>query len=75
MSRNSKNARLTKEAKDRNRTKGFTGPAKTTPKHGKKNAWWQKFPTYNAFINGRKAPAGRTAGTAASTDVEQDAAA
>lgn len=74
MSRNSKNARLVKEAKDRNRTKGFTGPAKTTPKHGKKNAWWQKFPSYNAFISGRKVGGGRISGATASADSAEDAA-
>ncbi len=42
MSRNSKNARLVAEARKRNRVKGFVGPKKTTPKHGKRNAFWQK---------------------------------
>lgn len=37
MSRNSKNARLHREARERKKTKGFVGPAKTTPKHGKVN--------------------------------------
>ena len=46
MSRNSKNARLVRESKERKRARqdgatitslGPKGPAKTSPKHGKKN--------------------------------------
>jgi hypothetical protein len=36
MSKNSKNARKIRQAKER---RGTTGPAKTTPKHGKVNTW------------------------------------
>lgn len=39
MSRNSKNARKLMIAKS---LVGVTGPAKTQPKHGKKNAWFQR---------------------------------
>jgi hypothetical protein len=38
MSKNSKNARLIREARERNRTKGYKGPASTTPLHGKKSS-------------------------------------
>lgn len=56
MSRNSKNARLVFQAKQRNRVKGFRGPAKTAAKHGKKNAWWQVGnKTYSEFVKGKKA--------------------
>jgi hypothetical protein len=56
MSRNSKGAARTKARKDmaKTRTSGGSGPAKTTPKHGKKNAWWQKFPSYAAYLRGGK---------------------
>lgn len=56
MSRNSKSARRTaaRKAMSALRAGGGGGPAKTTPKHGKKNAWWQKFPSYGAFIRGAK---------------------
>lgn len=56
MSRNSKNAQRNKAAKDMSatRTSGGSGPAKTTPKHGKKKAWWQVFPSYGAFVRGGK---------------------
>lgn len=56
MSRNSKNAQRTKARKEMSalRTKGGKGPAKTAPKHGKKNAWWQKFPSYAAYCRGGK---------------------
>lgn len=69
MSRNSKNARLVKEAKARNRPNGFKGPAKTSPKHGKQNAWWQKFPSYSAFVRGNKKPARKQADTAVAEGV------
>jgi hypothetical protein len=51
MSRNSKEAKRHAEARQRRRAKqegktivsmGSNGPKQTTPKHGKKNAWWQK---------------------------------
>lgn len=41
MSKNSKNARLVKEAKSRNRKNGYKGPAKTTCKHTKARAWYR----------------------------------
>lgn len=51
MSRNSKNAKRTIERNARKRatqqgktivSNGPNGPKTTTPKHGKRNAWWQK---------------------------------
>lgn len=44
MSRNAKNRRQLAAAKAAShvRTNGGSGPAKTTPKHGKKNAWFQR---------------------------------
>lgn len=56
MSRNSKGAKRNKAAKEMSalRVSGGKGPARTTPQHGKKNAWWQKFPSYGAFIRGGK---------------------
>lgn len=56
MSRNSKNARLHADARrmSERRKNGNGGPAKTEAKHGKKNAWWQKFKTYGAYIAGGK---------------------
>lgn len=60
MSRNSKNASRIKAAKEMSalRTKGGKGPAKTTPKHGKTRAWWQKYDSYKAFCSGGKKPQG-----------------
>ncbi len=56
MSRNSKNATriAARKAMSRLRQGGGSGPAKTQPKHGKKNAWWQKFQSYAAFAKGSK---------------------
>lgn len=56
MSRNSKNSQRIKKAKELSvlHTKGEKGPAKTAPKHGKTRAWWQKFPSYAAYIRGGK---------------------
>lgn len=56
MSRNSKNATRHAQAKAITalHLKGEKGPARTGAKHGKKNAWWQKFQTYSAFIKGAK---------------------
>jgi hypothetical protein len=56
MSRNSKNAQRIAKAKKlgAERQAGSKGPAKTTPLHGKKKAWWQKFPSYGAYIRGGK---------------------
>ena len=56
MSRNSKNAQRNKAAKERSeqRQKGNAGPAKTTPKHGKKRAWWQLHDSYREAVKGSK---------------------
>lgn len=56
MSRNSKNARRIAARKEMSklRQSGGAGPAKTTPRHEKKNAWWQRFTTYGGFIRGGK---------------------
>lgn len=56
MSRNSKNARRIAARKEMSKIRqgGGAGPAKTTPKHGKKNAWWQRFTTYSGFLRGSK---------------------
>jgi len=51
MSRNSKNARLHHEARQR---KGTKGPAKTQPKHGKTKAWWQTHKSYSSWFKGQK---------------------
>lgn len=70
MSHNSKNARLQKmeEALPKNRSaaaaqrradgKPRAQGRATTPKHGKKNAWWQRGISYAQFIKGG-AKAGR----------------
>lgn len=54
MSRNSKNARLTREAKERSmsRKSGNPGPKATTPAHGKKRAWWM-LGSYAEFVRGK----------------------
>lgn len=56
MSRNNKNAREHAIARQMSarRKNGNKGPEKTEAKHGKKNAWWQKFKTYGAYIAGGK---------------------
>jgi hypothetical protein len=56
MSRNNKSAKLHAQARKltEQRKNGGKGPAKTTAVHGKKNAWWQKFPSYSAWVNGAK---------------------
>lgn len=56
MSRNSKNAKRLQAAKEISATRknGGHGPSKTEPKHGKKNAWWQKFRSYAEYISGPK---------------------
>ena len=41
MSKNSKQKQRIAQRKLRNRTKGYKGPKSTTPKHGKKKAWYQ----------------------------------
>lgn len=69
MSRNSKNARLVREAKAMPKNRSAAAKARaasgetrkpgraTAPKHSKKNAWWQRG-TYSSFIKGG-AKAGR----------------
>ena len=56
MSRNSKNAARIHAAREMSKTRvaGGKGPSKTEPKHGKKNAWWQKFRSYAEYISGPK---------------------
>lgn len=52
MSRNSKNSKLIAAAREisKQRVGGNKGAAKTKPLHGKKNAWWQRFPSFRAYI-------------------------
>lgn len=56
MSRNSKNAKRKAAAKQisEQRKNGSKGASRTEAKHGKKNAWWQKFPSYKGFMQGGK---------------------
>lgn len=56
MSRNNKNAKRIAAAREMSKIRlgGGKGPSRTASKHGKKNAWWQKFPSYSAFIRGPK---------------------
>jgi hypothetical protein len=56
MSRNSKQAKRLQAAREMSATRvaGGHGPSSTTPKHGKKNAWWQKFRSYADFVSGPK---------------------
>ena len=56
MSRNNKNAKRIAAAREMSkvRTGGGSGPSSTTPKHGKKNAWWQKFRSYAEYVSGPK---------------------
>lgn len=76
MSKNSKNARLNREAKERSASRkngNKLGPSEgraTAPKHGKKKAWWQIFHSYSDFIKGggKKAQRGQL-------PVEEEAAA
>lgn len=42
MSHNNKNAKRVRAARERKRTKGFKGPARTTKKNTKVNVWWRK---------------------------------
>lgn len=61
MSRNSKNARnvARRKANTLVRKSGGGGPAKTAPKHGKKNAWWQVGSgSYSAFVKNKRAARG-----------------
>jgi hypothetical protein len=56
MSRNSKNSKRIAAAREMSkiRVAGGHGPSKTEPKHGKKNAWWQKFRSYAEYVSGPK---------------------
>jgi hypothetical protein len=65
MSRNSKNARRIAAAKTLPKNRSAAAKARraegkpaTNGRSGKpstkKNAWWQKFPTYGAFLRGGK---------------------
>lgn len=56
MSHNNKNARRIAAAREISKTRvgGGSGPSSTTPKHGKKNAWWQRFRSYSEFMKGGK---------------------
>lgn len=56
MSHNNKNARRIAAAREISKTRvgGGSGPSSTTPKHGKKNAWWQRFRSYAEFMKGGK---------------------
>jgi len=56
MTRQSKQAKRLVAAREISATRvaGGHGPSATTPKHGKKNAWWQKFRSYKEFVSGVK---------------------
>lgn len=65
MSRNSKNAKRIASAKALPKNRSATARARraegktpqtghTSPAHGKTRAWWQKFPSYKAYIQGGK---------------------
>lgn len=58
MSKNSKNARLIKAAKER---KGQKGPAKTVCKHNKKRAWYRIGNNNNGKRANANAPVAETA--------------
>lgn len=70
MSRNNKNARRIAAAREMSKTRqgGGSGPSSTTAKHGKKNAWWQKFRSYTEFVKG-----GNKKGGKRQLEVEADA--
>ena len=53
MSRNSKNARRIAARKEMSKLRlgGGKGPARTSPQHGKKKAWWQ-LGSYTSFVKG-----------------------
>ena len=61
MSKNNKNAKRMIAAREmsQKRVAGGKGPAKTTPTHGKKNAWFQKFDTYREFLASKNKKASR----------------
>lgn len=63
MSRNSKNALRVQMAKSFKRVKmqgaghvptGNKGPAQTTPKHGKKAAWFQQYDSHGDYMAAQK---------------------
>lgn len=56
MSRNNKSATRKAQAKviTAMHLRGEKGPSETTPKHGKKKAWWQIFPSYALSLKGGK---------------------
>ena len=58
MSKNSKNAKRIAAAKEMSKVRlgGGKGPSRTESKHGKKNAWWQKFASYAAYLKGGTTP-------------------
>lgn len=55
MSKNNKNAQRIRQAREMSalRKSGGKGPSRTTPKHGKKNAWWQVYRSYSEYIKGK----------------------
>lgn len=55
MSKNNKNAKRLAAARElsKARQNGAKGPAHKSPTSKKKNAWWQKFPSYGSFIAGK----------------------
>lgn len=55
MSKNNKNAKRLAQAREisKNRQNGSNGGCKTSSTSKKKNAWWQKFPSYKSFIAGK----------------------
>ena len=61
MSRNSKNATRMAQAKavTAMHKRGEKGATRTQAKHGKKNAWWQKFRSYTEFVKGANKKGGR----------------
>ena len=75
MSRNNKNAQRIRAAKEMSalRKSGGKGPSSTTPKHGKKNAWWQIYRSYSEFIKGKGGKKGGAAqhGDVVEVDVEE----
>ncbi len=63
MSRNSKNAQRVMMARSFRRAKaqgakhvatGNKGPARTEPKHGKNNAWFQQYDSHGEFMASQK---------------------
>lgn len=83
MSKNSKNARLHKQASEQPKNRSAAARARaasgetrqpgraSAPAHGKKKAWWQVFRSYSDYIQG----GGKRAPRNEKLAVEQDAAA